>query len=689
MFWKMGFNTPSTIEMILERDDFTLEDLLNDDELLQDLRNQNKRLTEYLSQPETIKTLLSYIVDGTESDDLLEKFKYPNVAAEVLTCECWPIMDAISQPEALEYLWKVLDKPAPLNPLLASFFSKVVQTLLQKASEPLTAYLLETPTLLFKLISHLATPAIMDVLLKMTSFDSEGDMPKNLTQFWSENQQLVKRLIGLFNAAESGASDAILGNAAILLGDLVEAGRKEAIEMQEFSTPSPFLVQLTSTPILVELLDNVFLEDEENRSAAALEYVLDFFSKLLCETERGEEEAPPTEIDRQRFELEVKRVLEAVVPRIKDLNSLLLEAPPSLTTASGELAVVCGNTRLQVAAVFAALLRNPAQEVEEVVIESKTLNVLLDMMRDLPHNNLFHACIAEIVDAAIGAPTDGPGSLLRKHMFTDCRLPHRLVEMVDASFEYKAKTKAHYGAYGYLTKMGNAVHAACSTPDKTRDPLSTYLNDDEKQVTAWKEHVEKRLLPENQKMHEGLEKPADGGDYTSGDEGDDWGNEAELAFTRYLNERINLGFPDFYDVGDDSDDSDEGSYGVTGVYSASFANYNTDMAGGNGDGYSMDHPTPAELKELSKNFRPPPLGTGIVEGEDPFGGPADQSTPLEGGDDTWAAFSAEDGAAANAEGAPAKELDLELSESTEVEDSDIPSGSVDIEGGGALFQSAA
>lgn len=103
-------------------------------------------------------------------------------------------MDAISQPEALEYLWTVVDKPAPLNPLLASFFSKVVQTLLQKEVEPvsgtprcsrlarqawvvrlftyslsdvcvwrlqLTTYLLGTPTLLFKLIGHLGTPAVM------------------------------------------------------------------------------------------------------------------------------------------------------------------------------------------------------------------------------------------------------------------------------------------------------------------------------------------------------------------------------------------------------------------------------------------------------------------------------------------------------------------------------------------------
>lgn len=44
----------------------------------------------------------------------------------------------------------------------------------------------------------------------------------SLAQFWAEDQKLIKVLIGLFNMAESGASEAILGNAAILLGDLVQ-----------------------------------------------------------------------------------------------------------------------------------------------------------------------------------------------------------------------------------------------------------------------------------------------------------------------------------------------------------------------------------------------------------------------------------------------------------------------------------
>ena len=68
-------------------------------------------------------------------------------------------------------------------------------------------------------------------------------------QFWADDNKLVGILIGLFNTAKSGASDAVIANAGILIEDLVTSGRKEAIEMQEFSTPSPFLLQLTRSVV--------------------------------------------------------------------------------------------------------------------------------------------------------------------------------------------------------------------------------------------------------------------------------------------------------------------------------------------------------------------------------------------------------------------------------------------------------
>ncbi len=50
-FWKtFGFHTVSAIDTLLESDEFTLEQLLDEEEILQETKSQNKKLIDlYLS----------------------------------------------------------------------------------------------------------------------------------------------------------------------------------------------------------------------------------------------------------------------------------------------------------------------------------------------------------------------------------------------------------------------------------------------------------------------------------------------------------------------------------------------------------------------------------------------------------------------------------------------------------------
>ena len=44
-FWRtFGFHTVSAIDTILDKDEFTLEELLDEEEILQEVKSQNKRL---------------------------------------------------------------------------------------------------------------------------------------------------------------------------------------------------------------------------------------------------------------------------------------------------------------------------------------------------------------------------------------------------------------------------------------------------------------------------------------------------------------------------------------------------------------------------------------------------------------------------------------------------------------------
>jgi len=63
-------------------------------------------------------------------------FRYPNTACELLTSDVSQINDALAGNEDLvKKLYGFLDTEKALNPLLASFFSKVMGLLIARKSE--------------------------------------------------------------------------------------------------------------------------------------------------------------------------------------------------------------------------------------------------------------------------------------------------------------------------------------------------------------------------------------------------------------------------------------------------------------------------------------------------------------------------------------------------------------------------
>eukprot|EP00041_Stephanoeca_diplocostata_P030411 m.919388 g.919388 ORF g.919388 m.919388 type:complete len:735 (+) comp23751_c0_seq2:288-2492(+) len=605
MFWKFGFTTPSNIDNILQQENFTLQELLDDDDILSECRNQNKKLTDYLSQPENIRTLLEYVVnEPSDGDDERTRFKYPNIAAEVLTSECWPIMDAMCKPEPMDLLWTTLDRPAPLNPLLASFFTKIVVMLLGKEVKAVSSYFFEHPDIADKLISHLGTPSIMDVIMKMTSIemndgDDDDSGSNDMAEFWSRDGHLVGILVGLFDTANSGASDQVLYNAAILMEDLVVAGRKEAIEMQEYSHPSPYLQQLTSVEMLNELLTHILAEGTLPK---AREYGLNLINVLLQETERGEEEAPPTDMDKERYEKEVQLILKALTPRLSDMHGLLTSCvPEGLVTASGNLKHALGSTRLSVIATIVAFVTKNDAEVDAQIQSLGTIPILLELFEQLPHNNFLHAHVCTIVEHILMNPTsisDGPLRPLHEHLFKECNLVDKIIEWYKSSLVRVGEMKERAGYHGHLLRMANCIDAL----KKDASPVAQYFAGTDVE-SNWNTFVAELLKPENDRLSDGMFAKPMHSMIDSDDDSDDniyepnQAVEAERAFQRYLNQRINVDLPDDYGVddSDDSDDDDSFVYGTSVGFSAT-SEYSTDLGTAQngvtfqGD-WSMDHPS--------------------------------------------------------------------------------------------------
>lgn len=90
-----------------------------------------------LTRPDIIEELvtLTTIEPSAELDERT-RFKYSNIACEILTCDVPALNEKLASDEnLLSKLYVFLDSEPPLNPLLASFFSKIMGVLIAKKTE--------------------------------------------------------------------------------------------------------------------------------------------------------------------------------------------------------------------------------------------------------------------------------------------------------------------------------------------------------------------------------------------------------------------------------------------------------------------------------------------------------------------------------------------------------------------------
>lgn len=137
MFWRFGFQNASAIDNLLDKDDVSLEAILDEDELLQECKSQNTRLIDYFQRVDVLQRLLGYVTGQIEGEEK-GRFKYPYVATEVLCSEIWSIVETClnHSEQLLTPFWEtVLDRsPEDMKTqmVMASHFAKINAVFLSK-----------------------------------------------------------------------------------------------------------------------------------------------------------------------------------------------------------------------------------------------------------------------------------------------------------------------------------------------------------------------------------------------------------------------------------------------------------------------------------------------------------------------------------------------------------------------------
>uniref|UniRef100_A0A8C3L8U8 Protein phosphatase 6 regulatory subunit 2 n=1 Tax=Chrysolophus pictus TaxID=9089 RepID=A0A8C3L8U8_CHRPC len=489
MFWKFDLNTTSHVDKLLDKEDVTLHELMDEDDILQECKAQNRKLLDFLCQQHCMEELVNLITHEPPMDmDEKVRFKYPNTACELLTSDVPQINDKLGGDETLlNILYDFLDHEPPLNPLLASFFSKTIGNLIARKTEQVIAFLRKKDKFISLVLKHIDTSAMMDLLLRLISCVEPATLRQEVLN-WLNEARIIQRLVELIHSSQDEDRQS---NASQTLCDIIRLSRDQSNQLQDIPEPDPLLTALESQECVEQLLKNMFDgEQTENCIVNGTQVLL-----TLLETRRSGVEGLMDSYT-QGFERSYtvnSSILHGIEPRLKDFHQLLL-SPPKVTWLS--------LPQEQTAAGWTWGFPHPYSWALWVFSESTTC---------------------------------WPGKLYLKsfqegftlQLFQKCCLVQRILDAWEANDKIQAEGGMRRGNMGHLTRIANAV-----VQNMEKGPMHTQISEFIKELPEdcrgrWESFVEETLTETNRR------------------------NTVDLAFSEYQIQQMTANFVDQFGFNDE------------------------------------------------------------------------------------------------------------------------------------------
>ncbi|KAK3376504.1 SIT4 phosphatase-associated protein-domain-containing protein [Lasiosphaeria ovina] len=290
MFWRFGgYANVSTIDNILEKDNFTLEDLLEESDLIQELKSHNSKLVEYLRDQKVLEKLLEYVVaprlepvavpdtnedddegkgkglslpfsrpratsraadNGNEEEVEKKRNKYAFIAAEILSSDNWSIYEALMESRSLlRDFWRFLKRPVPLDPLQASYFTKVNESLFDKKTEDMLELLKSLDSAVPDMLKHVDCPMVMDLLLRIISLE-RTESGQGIVE-WLYTQDVMPTLLSFLGPEHSWATQTSAGD---FMKAIITVSANASQNEQTCIGPNELTRQLVSKPCVEQLI---------------------------------------------------------------------------------------------------------------------------------------------------------------------------------------------------------------------------------------------------------------------------------------------------------------------------------------------------------------------------------------------------------------------------------------------------
>ncbi|XP_042470186.1 serine/threonine-protein phosphatase 6 regulatory subunit 3-like [Zingiber officinale] len=467
MFWRIP-NLPasSPVELILDKENFTLEELLDEEEIIQECKALNSRLINFLRERAQVEQLLRYIIEDAPGDaDNIRTFKFPFVACEIFTCEIDVILKTLVEDEDLmNMLFSFLEPNRTHSSTLAGYFSKVVVCLMLRKTNSLMAYV-QTHGTVFNLLADLiGITSIREILIRLVGADDHTNPNYVNIMQWLSDTNLLDMIVDKLSPSHSTEVNA---NAAEVLMAIIR------------NTPSALAAKLSSQSFITRIFGHA-LENSSSRSA--LIHSLSVCIALL-DPKRSASAASINCFRNQHLYVPFSDVdptaLHAMLTHLNDLLKFLNVSSDTntLQTTYGELQPPLGKHRLKVVEFIAVLLEVGGEAAEKELIKSSAIQIILDLFFKYPFNNSLHHHVENLVICCL----ESKSTVVVDYLFCECSIITKFLQMDKNSFlstessvttvPASGRKPIRAGNIGHITRICNRLAQLGTSNDRIRSYL--------------------------------------------------------------------------------------------------------------------------------------------------------------------------------------------------------------------------
>ncbi|XP_043688957.1 serine/threonine-protein phosphatase 6 regulatory subunit 2-like [Telopea speciosissima] len=452
MFWRMaGLSTASPVETILDKENFTIEELLDEDEIIQECKSLNGRLINFLRERAQVEQLLLYIVEEAPEDaEKRRTFKFPFIACEIFTCEVDIILKTLVEDEELmRLLFSFLEPNHPHSTLLAGYFSKVVICLMLRKTVPFMTYVQAHQEIFRQLVDLIGITSIMEVLIRLIGADEQMYTNYLDAMPWLEDTDVLEMIVDKFSSSDSPEVHA---NAAEILCSITRYA-------------PPGLAAKIASPSFVGRLFHHALED--SRPKSVLVHSLSVCISLLDPKRLSS--GPYHTYGRQLSHVPIvtatPETVDGMLESVGDLLKLLdvSSAESILLTTYGKLQPPLGKHRLKILEFVSVLLTFGSEAAEKELIQLGAIQRVLDLFFEYPYNNFLHRHVENIVVSCL----ENKKLPLVEHLLHNCGLVGKILgaeknftlatDPDKPTVPVEGKSPPRIGNIGHITHIANKL----------------------------------------------------------------------------------------------------------------------------------------------------------------------------------------------------------------------------------------